>query len=551
MKNRPVKRHVFAKIEGADGKLLDFEYHFNREAAVASLHKEMVKKSQVAGSTVSESDIEFRVNRAMLAQLSEAIAKAAGFQPGRGFELGWYMPTLDTCPIHSDQELQNLLFEDTGVESSSHPTTFPPVYFSVKRVTIHLSEWAFAVKHQLLLSCPFSLKATFQLLNEVRTTGKIAANCVTPAEAEGSEFKAAERTIQSMSETLASEHRYASRLMRRPDFWKVGFNSQKSMDEWEELQADAAQHLHKGDKSQNRPVVEYDDVFERNVEIDGHTFLMRPKWSPRTLQEVSEADIKHLATPLSFHNDDGLTEIHVPTLLSQKHRIAAAVNDMGGFEVVPGLGEEITPGSNAFKVQPLESNATVPTNVNFYEMARHPWMDVQTSWRVNGFTEASTQYMTDKYHHAMEQLAEGSKTNGAYWPSKEAVEGDGSFEKNEQHLLQDRLYNVLADAERQVDTWATDLRTAVRTDKLDYKIELATPQERLYDDYFYQYFVRPGDHPNPSGLLKNGVKVTTKKDTADQSADDALAAFESEEDTLAQSSFDSGDDSEAPPMDLE
>ena len=512
MVNAPVKRHVFARVEGCDGKLVDFEFFFDRTKAAA-------EAAAAAGTTASATPSSD--DDAMLKSVLREVAAKMGYDPARPLELGWYLPTLDTARIRTDDELVKVLQNDPGFEapSDTHQTVHPPVYFIVKRPTIHMSEWAYATKHQLLLASPFALKASFQLLADVRNGRRPTAAAKTN-NSNATELEVAEASIQSISETLATEFRYISRLVRRPDFYATGYNATRTMDQWEQLEADKAVHLHLSDQPTHRPAVDFEEVFERDVTVDGHKFLLRPRWSPATLEEVPDAAIEALRAPLDFEADAGLTEIHVPTYTNKADRIAASINDIGGFEVVPGLGDK-TDGAAA----PLVADAHVPTNVNFYVMARHPWTDQANSWRQDTFTDASLEYMKNKYDDALQQINRGANTassssseaNGGgrqqvmrsnYWPSKADVEGDGKFEAEEEALLKDRLYNAVDAASNKVEEWASTLRTAAQKQSLEYKIEITSQQERFYDDNYYRWFVRPGEHPNPSGLLRDGKAVS-------------------------------------------
>ena len=47
-----------------------------------------------------------------------------------------------------------------------------------------------------------------------------------------------------------------------------------------------------------------------------------------------------------------------------------------------------------------------------------------------------------------------------------------------------------------------DLRRKSKNGKFGYRLELASPQEKIYDDRYYQWFITPGRHPNPSMVIK-------------------------------------------------
>lgn len=471
------RRQVYVRLEGCDGKIVDFEYQFDKQGCVEALSAAQRCDDLVAGS-------------AMLAQLKAKALEALGLASDRDVALGWYMPTLDTCPIHHDEDLFQVLINDPGVEDPSKFTNHPPVYFIMKRRTLHFSEWAFAVKHQLLLQSPFALKASFALLQEVRGDARLQA-----AEEAGNS-----NALLSVSDSLAAEYRFLTRTLRRPDFFAVGSLTERNEVFWNK-QAEALETNIHLKENPVRPVRTFDQVFEKDVEIDGHHFSVRPRWFPRTLSEVDPQDIAKLALPLSFETER-VTELDVPTYTAKRRRFNGMVQDVG-VEIVAGLGEVDSAG--AARVPSLKSNATVPENVDFYRMARHPWLDTATSWRQDGFTEGSLEYFHAKYDEAQQQLhdqaSQQQRRSSEYWPTKDASEGVAPSEAEEAALLQDRYYDVLAEADKQVDQWARELRQKAEQGTLSRRTEVATAQEKIFDDQYYRWFIQPGLHPNPSGIL--------------------------------------------------
>lgn len=460
LRSAPHPRHVYARLEGCENTLVDFEFTFDphRDAA------------QVADADAKAT--------ATLDRLSRAILQKLGMPEDRAVEVGWYMPTLDTCPVRSDEELVELLHSDPGIEDAAADNKYPPIYFTVKRCDLYLSEWAYAVRHQLLMQSPYALKGTLSLLQEVRGDGSAEA-------------------VKSLSDALALEYKYFVRAMQRPDFYAVGQHTTRSAEDWESIKEELARCVHKSHEA-TRPLPDFEAVFERDVSIDGHTFALRPRWHPRTVQEVTEVQVAELAAPLNFEQD-GVADMNPSVYCSKATRLEGMLDDAGGMEVVGGLGDTDAEGRPL--VAPLVGNAHVPQNVNFYEMARHPWEETASSWRRDGFTEGSQAYFEAQYKEAEKMLhdEEGRGTH-SYWPSKSAVEGQ-SGETDASALLTERLHNKLAAAERGVEQWARDLRRKSLDGKLDYKMELATQQEKIYDDEYYRWFTQPGQHPNPTGLL--------------------------------------------------
>jgi hypothetical protein len=346
-----------------------------------------------------------------------------------------------------------------------------------------MSEWAYGVKHQLLLLCPTAVRASFELLHAVRGDGT-------------------EKGVKSVSEALALEFRFATRMMRRPDFFRVGVASQRPASAWEEKSATA---IHDAAHPIRADAHSFDDVFERDVTIDGHRFLVRPRWEPRLLADVKEADVKALGTELDFMQDR-TTELHAPTETNHARRVAETVFETIGYEVTPQLGETDKVTGEP-KVAPLKTDAHVPTNVNFYEMARHPWTDQPHSWRTHGYTDASQRYMEKKYHEAVQQLHD-PEGQGAhqYWPKAARPDRSGArkrdevaAEEPEEVLLRDRFWGAVKEAQRDIEGWAQQARAATESQKFDYRLEVTTPEEKIYDDEYYRWFAF--GNPNKSGVI--------------------------------------------------
>nr|6HIV_Cv Chain Cv, mS47 [Trypanosoma brucei brucei]6HIY_Cv Chain Cv, mS47 [Trypanosoma brucei brucei] len=467
LKEAPHPRHVYARLEGCEGKIVSFEFVFEISC----------RRSGPQGT-------DEVLQTTTISRLKSRILDALGMPRDRNIDLGWYLPTLDTCPIHSDEELMQVLHTDPGIEDPKEKLRYPPIYFIVKRCTLYFSEWAYAVKHQLLLQSPFALRAAFGLLQEVRGDG-------------------AAENVMPLAETLGTEFKYFTRLMRRPDFYRVGVHTDKSVEKWEEIKEERRHNIHHTHRP-TRPLPDFEEVFERDVEIDGHRFVLRPRWNPRTLQDVDDSDILRLRAPLTY-DMDSTAALHVPTHCGKASRLAGMLQDAGGVQVLDGLGEVDDKGEP--KVPPLQSNASVPTNVSFYEMARHPWEDRASSWRRDGFTEGSLEYFESQYRSA-ERAVYDEEGRGVrnYWPSRDAVEGIAQEEENDAQLLQERLFNTLETAGTSVEPWARNLRLNATTGKFGYKTEIATQEEKIYDDEYYRWFIQPGRHPNPSGLTLNGRK---------------------------------------------
>eukprot|EP00796_Vickermania_ingenoplastis_P008217 gene8217-5741_t len=462
----PHARHVYARLEGCENLLVSFEHVFEVPAGAEA------EARRVSGD-----------DSTALNALRKAVLTAMKMPLDREIEIGWYVSTLDSCPVRNDEELLTVLHNDPGMEDPREKLRYPPVYFVVKRSTLHLSEWAYAVKHQLLLSSPYALAAAWELLHEVRGDGS-------------------EEAVKSLADTLNTEFKYISRAMRRPDFFAVGQYTTASAEEWEEIKRNREANLHQS-MLPRRPIPHFEDVFERNVELSGHRFTLRPRWSPRTLEEVCSDETlgPSLRQPLEYETD-GVPAFDADTYCHKADRLAGMVEDAGGVQVVPGLGEKTPDGIPL--VPPRVSDAHVPTNVNFYEMARHPWDDTPSSWRQHGFTEGSKAYYEKQYKEAERRLYESEQNHAggySYWPSKEGVEGTGAGEEDGAQLLKERLFGEFQRAERGVESWARDLRQKALDGKLDYKLEIATQQEKIYDDEYYRWFIQPGHHPNPSGLL--------------------------------------------------
>jgi enoyl-CoA hydratase/carnithine racemase len=485
LRHAPHTRHVYAKLEGCEGTLVDFDFTIDPAAdAAAALASQ--KKSDSADAA------EEAQSTASLDRLKEAVRTALKMPADRDIDLCWYLPTLDTCPVWNDQELVDVLHNDPGLEDPAAQLRYPPIYFLVKRNTLYLSEWAFAVKHQLLLQSPYALKATLLLLKEVRGNGSAEA-------------------VRSLADTLALEYRYVTRMLKRDDFRCVGQHVDKSSEEWQMIKEERARNVHKV-YLPTRPLPDYEAVFERDVVMDGHRFQLRPRWSPRTLAEVTTDSLDALAAPLDF-DKDGAVELDVVIQANKSSRMAGMIDDAGGYEVVPNLGEVDKDGR--LKVAPLQGDARVPTNVNFYEMARHPWEDTASSWRRDGFTEGSKEYFEHQYKKAAKAVYdEAGRGQYNYWPSKDATDSVAGEEEPNQ-LLEERFFSKLRDAERGVEMWARQLRKKAVEGKLENKTEIATQQEKIYDDEYYRWFIQPGHNPNPSGLLR-GRKGVDSTETADK-----------------------------------
>lgn len=488
----PHPRHVYARLEGCEGTLVEFDFDFNSDADVA-------RGGDGIGGGVAGDGPGY--HRRMLARLQAEVLRRMGQPAGRDVELGWYLPTLDTCPVHSDEELTAVLHADPGLEDATADLKYPPLYFIVKRNTLHLSEWAYAVKHQLLLQSPFALKASLAMLQEVR--GDTAAAGVNTDDA---------TAVRSLAVTMAVEHRYHVRAMQRSDFYAVGQHTARSADEWEEVKEERRRSIHKT-LQPTRPLPDFEAVFERDVEVDGHSFALRPRWSPRTLAEVTDESIASLRSPLSF-DTDGVAPLCAVTHSGKADRLAGMIDDAGGLEVVTGLGE-VDAESGRPRAAPLKGNARVPTNVNFYEMARHPWEGTASSWRRDGLTAGSKEYFEQQYQEAQRAVHdEEGRGVHSYWPSRAAVDGH-SGEAAADTLLQERLHDKVAAAEQGVEGWARTLRCKVADGKLRYRTEIASQQEKIYDDEYYRWFIEPGLHPNRSGLLlgrKHGAGGGSQED---------------------------------------
>lgn len=455
----PHARHVFVSLEGVEHKRVDFEFDFVEQGP----------DGQPKPVTLDESNRE-----ELLGRLKQRLNEALGFDASRELSVHWQLPTMDTAKIFSDAELIECLHADPSVEDPARATRLPPIYLVVSRDNIHFSEWAYAVKHQLLLSCPFALKASFALLQRVRGDG-------------------AAENVMSVSETLATEYRYAMRTSQREDFYAVGRPSVDGPAAEEEKAGGSVAD----DVLPLRAAPRFDEIFERDVTVDGHTFKVRPRWSPRTLAEVSDADVAALAAPLDFVRD-GLTDIHVPTEATMAQRVASDVMDHVGYELVSHLGSD-----HKDAPKPLVSNAKVPTNVDFYQMARHPFKDQATSWRSHGFTEGSMQYFRQKYDEAVKEVHDPAGDGSHhYWPQGASRAGDRKSPEPEEALLRDRFWGAVEDASKSVENWATEAALKAKAGKLDYQVEVPTSEEKIYDDHYYRWFIKTGVSPNPSGILK-------------------------------------------------
>ncbi|ORC91397.1 uncharacterized protein TM35_000064020 [Trypanosoma theileri] len=488
LQEAPHPRHVYARLEGCEGKLVSFDFTFLKD------QKQNSNSNSNNNNNDSNNNLEEFHSTTLLDSLKRQILTSLEMPTDRDIELGWYLPTLDTCPVYNDEELMQVLHADPGIEDPQSRLKYPPIYFIVKRNTLYFSEWAYAVKHQMLLQSPFALRATFELLAEVRGDGS------------------AER-VMPLAETLAVEFKYFSRLLRRPDFYNVGVHTDKSAEQWEEIREERRRNIHKTHLP-TRPLPDFESVFERDVTLDGHTFRLRPRWFPRTLQDISDNEILRLRTPLSY-DVDAIVPLHVSLQCSTADRLPFMVDDAGGAEVVRGLGE-CDGSTGAPLAPPLTSNAHVPTNVNFYEMARHPWGDEASSWRRDGHTAGSLEHYEAQYRTAVQAVYdEAGRGEHNYWPSREACEGV-SGEEEDNALLQQRLFTPLEEAGTNVEPWARNLRRNASEGKLAYKAEIATQEEKIYDDEYYRWFIQPGHHPNPSGLISGHKKSSTTQSGMDE-----------------------------------
>ncbi|KAH9598230.1 Enoyl-CoA hydratase/isomerase [Trypanosoma melophagium] len=493
LQEAPHPRHVYARLEGCEGKIVSFDFTFLKEQKQSSncsnsnSNKDKNNNNNIGGD-------EGFYSTKLLDSLKREVLTSLEMPTDRDIELGWYLPTLDTSPIHSDEELMEVLHADPGIEDPQSRLKYPPIYFIVKRNTLYFSEWAYAVKHQMLLQSPFALRATFELLSEVRGGG--SAEHVMP-----------------LAETLAVEFKYFYRLLRRPDFYQVGVHTDKSAEQWEEIREERRRNIHKTHLP-TQPLPDFENVFERDVTLDGHTFRLRPRWSPRTLQDISDNDVLRLRAPLTY-DVDGTVPLHVPLQCSTADRVAFMMEDAGGAEVVRGLGERDR-NTGAPLAAPLTSNAHVPTNVNFYEMARHPWGDEASSWRREGHTAGSLEHYESQYRAAVQAVYdEAGRGTHNYWPSREACDGV-SGEEEDISLLQQRLFKPLEEANAGVESWARNLRRNACEGKLAYKTEIATQEEKIYDDEYYRWFIQPGHHPNPNGLISGHKKSSTTQSGMDE-----------------------------------
>ena len=453
-----VARTVHVRLDGCEGKNAVFNFTFN--AVGMSLDKD-------PSAAV------------VLKKFNSAVSKALGFKADRPLKLLWNLPTLETAAVHRDDELFELLYADPGIEGPV-PNEYPPIYFVAVREKLHFSEWAFSVKHGLLLCSPFALKASLALLHQVRGDG----TC------EG------ENPVKSVSQSLALEYRYLARLIRRRDFYATGEPSQRAEDIFLSSESDVVNQTNRP----LRPKPPVSEIFERNVEIDGHRFPLRVKWSPSTISAVDDSDIAALAEPLDLAVD-GVTEINPPIEADLADRTVDNVLNEELFEVVPRLGEK--------GVVPMRDTAHVPQNVDFYRMARHPFKDHESSWRSHGYTEGSEAYFKAQYEEAFKKTHDPSNQgNHEYWPqsadrsSFRREKREDTVEQRGDDLLRDRFWNVLEEAGREVESWAMDLKNDAKDGRLNYDLEVPTAQETTFDDYYYRWFVTPGVHPNPSGVIK-------------------------------------------------
>eukprot|EP00760_Papus_ankaliazontas_P004439 PhM_4_TR11890/c0_g1_i1/m.42715 len=444
-------RHVYVRTSGTKGTVSSFDFEFR--------------------FPITEGEYEGRDS--VLKQVLAAAKKALNLDEGRSAKLGWCTPNSTSVHLRSDNELLTALVNDPGFEDPEKRLNYPPIYLDVECETVSFSEWAHGVKYVLLSQSPFALKCSMRLLQEVR-----------------GDFNNGE--VQSVSQTLSTEYRVMHRMMQRPDFYKVGRGIVRGVEGVRKSDVESQLHM-----SSSRDVT-YDATYEDTPEgrkISGHTFYTRPKWSPSTLEEVKDEDVEAVFRPLDFEKDRAI-EVHAPTVAFDSHRVRCNVMGLG-IDVSARLGTNDNPNR--------KSDAHCPTNVNFYEMARHPWMEYASSWRLDGYTEGSMQYLEDNVKHADTHLY-GNGTPRNYWqnsPKDRNARDNRERAPDEvgQELLRDNFWSVVQDAEKSVTSWVQGMRTKSESSQLQYRAELASQQEKVYDDYYYRWFATPGEHPNPSGII--------------------------------------------------
>ncbi|KNH01737.1 hypothetical protein XU18_5105 [Perkinsela sp. CCAP 1560/4] len=452
-----LKRHVYIRCEGINLST-SFDFHF-----VFS-----------SGGQSSTATLEALINE----------AQKRIHSIDREFRIGWCTPQCGIAEIRHDKELLEVLIHDPGWEDPSANLSFPPLYLLLQPVKIFFSEWAYHVKHLLLSHSPFALKCNLRMLQKTRGDD-------------------GEGNIMSISDTLQLERRVMLRILQRADFHAVGVHTRLG-----DLTYSKSETAFALDNEQ----ISTADVFEvwpEGRSIDGHTFFRRPKWYPNHIRDVSIADVERMFQDLSFKTD-GMCEIDIPTDTFSKKATLESMKD-AGIQVVSRLGHESVPNT--------QTTAYVPENVNFYEMARHPWEHYKSSWRLDGYTRGSMQYLEENFAHAEKYLYGDESEDRNYWQSSPGerrarlqetsakdinlVELEKSPDVLNANLLKENFWNVLSGAERNVETWVKNLKEKSRKQKFDYRKELASPAEKIYDDYYYQWFIQPGVHPNPSLVKRN------------------------------------------------
>ena len=405
------------------------------------------------------------------------------FSETEELRLGWFLPTNKMARLRNDDELILCLLNDPGYEDPALLLNYPPIYLVCHPMTISFSEWAYSVKHLLLSYCPFALKCGLRMIQVVR----------------GDEVQS---KPLSMSETLELERRVFLRVMQRSDFHTVGSYLAPLPTI---VQTQAAEDPTARENME--PTVEPEKIFDIAPEgqiLGGHLFFRRPKWSPKVLEDVSEASVSAMFAPLEFERDQRC-EIDLQVETYTARSVLQSMEDVG-IQLVPRLGTPDVPN--------LKTNIQLNKNFDFYTMARHPWKGYASSWRSDGYTEGSLKYLTENYEHAYKYLyGQGPRAN--YWQNSPAARALGTLDncaikaenetppdvKNAQ-LLRENFWDVIRDAEHGLEKWARTLNSQSRRQKFDYRKETPTPQENLYDDRYYQWFITPGRHPNPSLSLK-------------------------------------------------
>ena len=400
----------------------------------------------------------------------------------RAVRVGWCTPQCGIAEIRNDKELLTVLMNDPGLEDPAAKLAHPPIYLLFQPMKLYFSEWAHSVKHILLSQSPFALKCTLRMIQKARGDGS-------------------EDAIMSLSDTLEMERRVLLRLLKRDDFHKIGaytrFGDYDSNDKDRAFDPAA-------EKLRTDAVF---DVWPEGKDFDGHTFYRRPKWNPPTIADVSLVDVEKAFQKLAF-KPDGICEVDIATDTFSKKAVLDSMTD-AGIQVVSRLGDASNPNT--------PSNAYVPNNVNFYEMARHPWENYKSSWRLDGYTDGSMKYLKENYDHAERYLYGGPNEKRNYWQSSPGERMERTLESNRvakniselekgpdvrnANLLKENFWNVISGAERNVEPWMKNLKEQSRKQKFEYRKELARPSEKVYDDYYYQWFINPGTHPNPS-LIK-------------------------------------------------